>query len=160
MYREPSQISQMEILLKYIENAYQKCIENPVKYLRWRFCKFTRKRSSFSTNWFTLVTFPEAFKTLHLSYTTLLFCLIFELKETRINRSYFNVKDQRISNNLNFQDLSFINMLYHTATDSCRGGRNVRNGSKILHSVGESVDCALILVLALLLSKHNYVILF
>ena len=40
---------------------------------------------------------------------------------------------------------------------------NVRNGSnliKILDSVGESVDCVLLLVLVLLLSKHNYVILF
>ena len=46
------------------------------------------------------------------------------------------------------------------ATDSCRDGWNIRNGSKILHSVGESVVCALLLALVLLLSKHNYVILF
>ena len=46
------------------------------------------------------------------------------------------------------------------ATDSCRDGWNVRNGSKILHSVGENVDCVLLLALVLLLSKHNYVILF
>ena len=49
------------------------------------------------------------------------------------------------------------------ATDSCRNEWNVRNGSnliKILDSVGESVDCVLLLVLVLLLSKHNYVILF
>ena len=49
------------------------------------------------------------------------------------------------------------------ATDSCRDEWNVRNGLnlvKILHSVGESVDCVLLLVLVLLLSKYNYVILF
>ena len=45
------------------------------------------------------------------------------------------------------------------ATDSCRDGWNVRNRSKILNSVGESVNCVL-LVFVLLLSKHNYVILF
>ena len=31
------------------------------------------------------------------------------------------------------------------------------NISNILHSVGERVDCVLLLVLVLLLSKHNYV---
>ena len=45
------------------------------------------------------------------------------------------------------------------AADSCRDGWNVRNWSKILQSVGKSVDCVLLLALVLL-SKHNYVILF
>ena len=42
-------------------------------------------------------------------------------------------------------------------TDSCRDAWNVRNGSnvpKILHSVGERVDCVLLLVLVVLLNKH------
>ena len=46
------------------------------------------------------------------------------------------------------------------ATNSCRDGWNVRNGlnvPNILHSVGERVDCVLLIVLVLLSSKHNYV---
>ena len=42
-------------------------------------------------------------------------------------------------------------------TDSYRDGWNIRNGSnvpKILHSVGERVDCVFLLVLVVLLSKH------
>ena len=48
----------------------------------------------------------------------------------------------------------------YSATDSCRDGWYVRNGlnvPNILHSVGERVDCVLLIVLVLLLSKHNYV---
>ena len=44
-----------------------------------------------------------------------------------------------------------------TATDSCRDGWNVQNGSnvpKILHSVARRDDCVLLLVLVVLLSKH------
>ena len=46
------------------------------------------------------------------------------------------------------------------ATNSCRDGWNVRNGlnvPNILHSVGERVDCVLLIVLVLSLSKHDYV---
>ena len=46
------------------------------------------------------------------------------------------------------------------ATDSCSDGWNVRYGSKIPHSVYGSVDYVLLFALVLLLSKHNYVILF
>ena len=42
--------------------------------------------------------------------------------------------------------------------DSFRDGWNVQNGlsvPKVLHSVGERIDCVLLLVLVVLLSKHN-----
>ena len=38
--------------------------------------------------------------------------------------------------------------------------RTISNVRKILLSFGERVDCVLLLVLVVLLSKHNYVILF
>ena len=43
------------------------------------------------------------------------------------------------------------------AMDSCRDGWNLQNGlnaPEILHSVGERVDCVLLLVLVVLLSKY------
>ena len=48
------------------------------------------------------------------------------------------------------------------ATDPCRDGWNVRNGTivpPILHSVDERVDYPLLLMLVVLLNKHKPVIL-
>ena len=58
--------------------------------------------------------------------------------------------------------LMLYGMLFHNweATDSCGDGWNVRNGSnilKILYSVDKRVDCVLLIVVALLLSKDNNV---
>ena len=77
-----------------------------------------------------------------------------KVTEFKTTLQYFSYFQTLVKNVI----MPYMNVLFDVgATDACRNGCNVRKGSnvpKILHSVDERVDCVLLLMLVVLLSKH------